>query len=255
MKRKYLLKKDAHDTRDFLSNVNLGIKLPSSFDLRKNCPPVFNQGDLGSCSSNAGVTSRMMMSNIEKTLSRLDLYYNERYLENTVNEDSGACMRDICVALSKFGVCEETFFPYVEANFTNPPSEEAITNGKNYKINAFKRITSVTQCRQYIVTHQQPVLMGMTVFESMESDEVSKTGFLPLPKHGEKKLGGHAVLVVGYKDISKTSWILSMFSKKITGYLIVRNSWGSDWADMGYFYVPYEFGSNTDYTSDLWVIS
>eukprot|EP01034_Spumella_vulgaris_P041037 gene41037-50776_t len=53
----------------------------------------------------------------------------------------------------------------------------------------------------------------------------------------------HAVCMVGY-DESRRVWIM-------------RNSWGPDWGDHGYFYLPYEYLTDTGLGlchGDLWVI-
>lgn len=56
----------------------------------------------------------------------------------------------------------------------------------------------------------------------------------------ESVLGGHAVLAVGYDDGAKV--------------LIIRNSWGDEWGDKGYFYMPYEYIENPSLAHDFWVI-
>lgn len=42
--------------------------------------------------------------------------------------------------------------------------------------------------------------MGIAVYESFESQEVARTGEVPMPKPDEKMLGGHAILCCGYND-------------------------------------------------------
>jgi C1A family cysteine protease len=63
-----------------------------------------------------------------------------------------------------------------------------------------------------------------------------------MPKKGEKILGGHAVELVGYDDASKT--------------FTVRNSWGPNWADHGYFHMPYAFLTGSQggqaYVDEIW---
>jgi len=94
--------------------------------------------------------------------------------------------------------------------------------------------------------------MGMDVYESFESKEVQKTGIMPMPQKGESKLGGHAVLVVGYREIVRSYGLIAKHQVRI-GHLIVRNSWGSDWGDKGYFYMPYGYAV-PDYTYDYWIM-
>src|SRR5208283_5132068 len=69
-------------------------QLPSQVDLRNQCPPVYDQGELGSCTANA-IAAAMEFERIKQNLpdflpSRLFIYYNERVIEGTVNSDGGA---------------------------------------------------------------------------------------------------------------------------------------------------------------------
>ena len=242
----YNLKRDVEDVRDFQVTKVVapvkGVRLPSSVDLRGKMPAVFNQLSIGSCSSNAGVANVMYLKNHSELLSRLFLYYKERELEGTVNEDAGAQMRDICKALNQFGVCSEQYFPYDITQFAATPTPEAITDAITHKILAYHSLSTITDIKNNLALRQKPVLIGMSVYESFESDAVAKTGIVPMPNLAvEKNLGGHAILCCGYRDASLTQKLLSPFTGKSAGSFIVRNSWGANWGDKGYFYLPYEF--------------
>lgn len=214
----YNVVRQKKDERDLKLGTPTLEELPKYVDLRDKCPPIFDQGDIGSCSSNAGVAARMMLDGIQTELSRLYLYYKERELEDTIGEDSGAQMRDVCKALNKFGVCEEQYAPYIIQDFAKEPSKIADKNAKKYTISAYKSfsndgIEDTYQIKQYIAKNAQPVLIGMDVYESFESDIVTKIGLVPIPnRNAEKYLGGHAITIVGYDD-----------DKKV---FIARNSWG-----------------------------
>lgn len=239
---KYHLVKDVVDERDYMFSFSTitSTTLPISVDLRSKCPAVYNQGQEGSCTANAGVAARvMLLQNQNLLLSRAFLYYEERNLEGTTRNDSGASLRDLCRALNIYGVCEETYMPYGPSTLYTSPSSVALSNAIKYKIKTYQRLTSLNDIKTYLANHQQPVVIGMEVYESMESQTVSQTGILPMPSNYEELLGGHAVLVVGYNDTKQM--------------LTVRNSWGANWGDKGYFYMPYNYFKN--YTFDYWVLT
>ena len=93
--------RDLPDARDFsyaapIHSFPQG--LPPLVDLRPQCPPVYDQGQLGSCTAN-GIAAAIEFEQKKQgkkafTPSRLFIYYNERAIEGTVNHDSGAQIRD-----------------------------------------------------------------------------------------------------------------------------------------------------------------
>ncbi|GFZ33574.1 peptidase C1 [Clostridium zeae] len=257
--RKYNLEEDKVDERDYYfknHSLSKSVQLPKSIDLRDKMPPIYDQGELGSCTANAGCANKSYFINNRVQPSRLFLYYKERLIEGTVYEDSGASIRDICAALTKYGVCEESLFPYNITKFTETPSVLADKNALQYTINSYHRITSVEEVKQALA-NLLPVLLGINVYESFE--KVGKSGLVPMPGSSESVLGGHAVLLVGYVDGATTvnnasQKLCSLIKKKTTsqGYFILRNSWGTDFADKGYMYLPYEVFEKVK--NDIWVI-
>ncbi len=243
----YNLCRQCEDTRDLKLRFALSApSLPQSVDLRPNCPAVFDQGDLGSCTANAGVAARMMLDDISQMLSRLFLYYEERSLEGTVGEDAGASMRSICKALRRFGVCTEQLWPYIVSRFADAPSPAAVAEALTYRIGAYRALDccgpreQLAHIRQYIAAHRQPVLSGLDVYASFESAAAARSGVIPVPDPATQQyLGGHAVLLVGYDNAKQQ--------------LIFRNSWGSRWGDAGYGYLPYDFVLD-GYAFDFWVL-
>jgi len=241
VKRKYALKFDTPDERDYALTLEHPSEHKPQVDLRPDMPPVFDQGQLGSCTANAlcGMRQYFALKHGDDTaLSRLYLYWHERALEGTINEDSGAMLRDGMRVLRKLGVCPEADFPYDISRFTEKPSAKAEADAGKYKILSYHRVRSLRELKTCL-HHGYPVAIGNKVYESFESREVAETGIVPVPDEmAEEFLGGHAVLVVGYDDEQK--------------YLIVRNSWGPQWGDKGYCYLPYEYYSR-GLIVDMWV--
>jgi C1A family cysteine protease len=200
-------------------------------------PPIYDQGQLGSCTANAlaGIfefeQNKQGLSDFMP--SRLFIYYNERALQGTVSSDSGASLDEGIQTLTTKGVCPETTWPYNISEFTIIPSVTAYSDATSHKILASKKVPVSINGFKTIINMGYPVAFGFTVFSYMESQQMANTGILQLPAHNEQPLGGHAVVCVGYSD--------TMTSGGHTGFLRVRNSWGSSWGQQGYFFMPYDY--------------
>lgn len=249
---RYGWKPDLPDQRDLLYAAPLTAlqALPTKVDLRKGCPPVYDQGHLGSCTANA-IGGGFQFDQIKEGLksivpSRLFIYYNERDMEGTVDQDSGAYIRDGIKSVNKLGVCPETMWPYDGSPFPpNPrltlkPSAACYTEAKKHVAVQYARVPRTENQMKGCLASGYPFVYGFTVYESFESSQVTKTGVVPMPKSREEVLGGHAVLAVGYDDSSRS--------------FIVRNSWGTKWAIKGYFTMPYAYLLDANLSDDFWTI-
>jgi C1A family cysteine protease len=222
---------DKEDVRDLLF-APMAKKLPASVDLRDKMPPIYDQGQLGSCTGNGIVGLReyymIALGQPVTHLSRLYLYYKEREIEGTIDQDAGAMIRDGMKVLNKIGCAPETDFPYEINTFTHKPNVQAEADAAAYKISGYSRVTPNISAFRSALAHNQPVVFGFTVYESFESQHAADTGIISMPDTSkEKVLGGHCVLAVGYDDVKQ--------------HVIVRNSWGENWGDKGYCYMPYAY--------------
>ena len=236
---------DLPDQRDYAYSLLLGKPTPPlpAVDLRSQCTPVEDQGELGCCTACAlvGNLEYLKEKQVQRTdnFSKLFLYYNERVIRKTTGTDSGASLRDGIKTLVKVGDCLESLCPYDISQFTTTPSREAYADAANHQITRYYRLSSLMDMHNTL-SSGYPFVFGFAVYESFESETVAKTGIVPLPTPTEHLLGGHAVLAVGYDDDQAC--------------LIVRNSWGSAWGDQGYFYMPYDYVTNSKLASDFWTI-
>ncbi len=236
---------DLPDHRDFMFAAAQPVpaQLPPCVDLRSQCSPVEDQGKLGSCTGNAIVGALEFLEVKDKApfvdLSRLFVYYNERVMEHTVKSDAGAQIRDGIKSVAKLGVCTEKKWPYIISKFAVKPTAACYKDALQHKITVYQRLQSVDEMRA-CVAEGYPFVFGFTVYESFESPEVAQTGVVQMPTKDEKVVGGHAVLGVGYDDNEKR--------------FIVRNSWGVDWGQQGYFTMPYDYLGNRGLAADFWTV-
>ncbi len=238
---------DLPDHRDkFYAELSLVAppqKIPSHVDLRAHCSPVEDQGELGSCTANAlaGNLEYLKKQHLKKVInfSRLFIYYNERVIEHTVNTDSGAMIRDGIKTLVKLGACPESEWPYDVSVFTHKPPAKAYTDALKYQVTSYYRLVSLQEMKQTLA-NGYPFVFGFSVYESFESDLVVQEGIVPMPAQGERLLGAHAVMAVGFDEAKQV--------------FIVRNSWGVAWGQKGYFTIPYAYLANRNLSSDFWTI-
>lgn len=240
---KYGLIRDLPDQRDILF-VTPAVGLPDAIDLRAGCPAIYDQGQLGSCVSNAVAAAiefdlkRQQLQEFQP--SRLFIYFNARVAEGTVFSDSGCSIRDGVKVINRLGACAETAWPYDITQFTSRPSLQAYNDAKLTKALSYARVSQFSTQMRACLASGSPFVFGITVYESFESPHTTQTGqvFLPGPK--EATLGGHALLAVGYNNA--------------TQQIIFRNSWGATWGDQGYGYIPYEYLNNSNLSADFWTI-
>jgi C1A family cysteine protease len=238
---------DLPDHRDRMYQAPLARlgPLPPSVDMRAAGPPIYDQRALGSCTANA-IAAALEFSQMKQGLadvfvpSRLFVYYNERVIEGTVDQDSGAMIRDGIKSVATQGAPHEPLWPYVLKQFRKKPSPPAYADARKHPAVLYQRLTQeITQLRGCLAAGF-PFVFGFSVYESFESDAVSKSGRMPMPGPDEKLLGGHAVLAVGYEHASNR--------------FIARNSWGAGWGEAGYFTIPYDYLLDENLSDDFWTI-
>jgi C1A family cysteine protease len=218
-----------------------------SVDLRPRMPPIGDQGQLGSCTAWASTAAyryeldRQQLADFEP--SELFQYYRSREImgRQYLKVDSGAEIRDAVKALAKYGACPEALWPYDISKFAKAPPAKATRAAKPHLVLQYQAVDPTAAAIESALASALPVVIGISIYASFESDEVARTGVVPMPSTTEQLLGGHAVLIVGYDRQA------SRFT--------VRNSWGPGWGDQGYFYLPYEYVLNAQLASDFWVLA
>ena len=243
----YGWKPDLPDVRDkYQLRQRRPGQLPAKVDLSVGFAgvPVFDQGELGSCTAHA-IAQALMFDQLKQGLlpfvpSRLFIYYNERAIEGTTAEDSGAMLRDGIKSVASNGAPAEKLWPYDIAKFARAPYARVYRAAKTHHAVKYERLCQNLPAIKSCLARGFPFVFGFTVYDGFESDEVTQTGTLNMPAATEGVMGGHAVICVGYDNA--------------TSRLTVRNSWGADWGNKGYFTMPYDYILNRDLADDLWAI-
>jgi C1A family cysteine protease len=223
------------------------VSTPGSVDLRQWFSDVEDQGSLGSCTANAGVGlveyfERKAFGN-HIDASRLFLYKATRNLMQ-VKGDTGAYLRTTMGALALFGVPPEEYWPYNIAKFDAEPPPFCYAFGQSYQAITFYRLDPPETAKDALLDRIKanlvanlPSMFGFTVYSSYS--QADTTGEIPFPTKGEKIVGGHAIVAVGYDDNKKVT--NRNGGDETTGALLFRNSWGPDWGDGGYGWLPYKY--------------
>jgi C1A family cysteine protease/predicted TIM-barrel fold metal-dependent hydrolase len=223
------------------------LALPTSVDLRRWCSPIEDQGPLGACTAHAAAAlveyyeRRAFGSHID--ISRLFLYKATRNLLNWTG-DTGAYLRTTMEAMVLFGIPPEGYFPYDPANVDVEPSAFCYSFAQNYQTLSYFRLDATRTTRPELLRQIKvnldrgiPAMFGFTVFNSISS--AAKTGRIPFPVKTDRREGGHAVAAVGYADDLVIRHPFSDLETK--GAILIRNSWGKQWGENGYGWLPYEY--------------
>lgn len=220
----------------------------SSIDLRGNFRPIQNQGQQGSCLSFTltSIFEYMMKAsgNSEFDLSEAFLYYNARDLDQSgnVNEDKGTRFHPSIDALRKFGLALEKVWPYKEGVYDEKPNKEAYDDAANRKLITALNVRLNSEAIKSALADGYPVAGSFVLCSSFynageyipmpTAEEIEESKKKSEDSENNNRHGHHAMTIVGFSDQ------LRMF--------LVRNSWGTDWGDKGYCYIPYEYIDNPD---------
>ena len=224
----------------------------SSFSLRPQDPPIYNQGQLGSCSAHASAgICQFVMKKLKKgdfVPARLAIYYWTREMEGTVNQDAGGDMGDAMAVTKKKGLPHEYLWPYNIQKFKTKPPKNVEDDAKKLKVQVIlsvqQDLTHMKQC----LLEGYPFVFGFQVYSNF--DDVTNTGYMPMPTG--QPVDGHAVVAIGYDDTVQCPGASP-------GSMLIRNSWGTTMASgggpfHGYFWMPYDFILNPNYAQEFLTI-
>jgi hypothetical protein len=206
------------DERDYrIATYVAEATVPQSLSYRSMFNPVRDQGSLGSCVAFAG-TGIDEFIHVSRDLSEMYAYDQAKKKDGWPGE--GTYPR-VMLQVMQEGICDESLWPYV-AKYPpgTQPKAGAATDAAWYKIGTFARVEQ-GELKQALLLHG-PLMLAFDVYASIEAARYN--GIVPAPSGA--RLGGHAVILVGWDDAM--------------GWWIFRNSWTKEWGNFGYGYIPYD---------------
>ncbi len=221
--------------------------LPPKVDMRPSLTAVENQGASNSCVANAvaGAYEYLFKRHHEDEdydVSRLFVYYNARRPRGRQNIDGGTRIIEAIESLRQHGACSEATWPFVLEKVNTEPDEDAYGEASGFLIEDVLHVPTDMQTWKQVLAEGYPIIFAIQLFKSFDAHR--KKGLVPSPspaETGREAHGAHALLCVGYSDPDRV--------------FIVRNSWGSEWGDGGYCYMPYDYVINADFNhGDSWII-
>jgi C1A family cysteine protease len=234
---------DKQNPKDKKYSAGRDRNLPSSVDLRPHMTPVENQGQSNSCTANAIAGAYEYLANRlmgqSGDVSRLFIYYNARELDGDTSQDEGTYLRSCVRVLRKYGACLENTWSFDLERILDQPHKRAYKEAAKFRIKEADRVEVDQQAMRSCLAEGYPFVFGLQLFSSFQ--QAGSNGLVPMPDpDNEGHDGGHAMLCVGYSDDDQV--------------FIVRNSWGEEWGDRGYCYIPYDYMTKPDYNSDCWAV-
>jgi hypothetical protein len=204
--------------------------LPSRVDLSGKFPTPRDQGEQSSCVgwSAAYVKSYHEALEIGWPLNQDDQIFSPAFIYNNINDksDYGAKISDGLDILVKKGAATLATMPY-DASFgayLKQPGDTAKQEAKNYKADAWGVLKTSDDVKTALA-NRQPAIVSMAVFDTFKTLK----GENSIYNTSGSYLGDHAVAIVGYDD------------EFAGGAFKIINSWGTEWGDAGFFWVPYDF--------------
>lgn len=218
-------------------------------DLRPGCSTPRAQGEIGSCTAFAATSMfdfvRKKHSKVTWKPSPLFTYYATRIVVADLLEDSGATIRDAIKSTVRDGVSMERIWPYITDRYNDRPPEEAWLVAEKHQTLEYL-VLKDTDRNEWLncLNDGYPFIFGINLYTSFFDPIFSMLGgYMQDPDRFEEKIvGAHCMMAVGY---------IKNYNNK--SYVIVQNSWGTEWGDRGYCYIPLSYMMSSD-TFDFWTI-
>jgi C1A family cysteine protease len=217
--------------------------LKTSYQI-ESLPTVLNQGSLGDCVANAAAYTLLVVGKSSTMLSRLMIYANCRCIDYTpLDQDDGTTIRTMCKALSSYGGCEESLWPYEISKYSMLPPLNAYQSSRKFSSFAYTFVNQdINSLKNALMNSSTPIIFGLMVYSSFLTQSVARTGNVPMPNlKKEALMGGHCACIIGFNDSTNT--------------FTCANSWGTGWGKNGFFTIPYQYLLNSQLAGDFCLLN
>ena len=219
------------DKRDYIF-VGTTNDLPSNVDYRSELQSIRNQGNQGTCYAQSAACIKEWQEYRDygfKGYFSPQFFYNNRanMYDDNENNDNGMYSRDVMKLLTTMGICTEDTYPYGKIEDKKDIPEIIYNEAKSHLIKAYAKVTELEKTKRSLYENG-PCFIIFPVYNFTEE-------FWKQTEASTKKIGSHAVVLVGYTE---------------EGF-IVRNSWGVNWGTGGYGIYKYtDWGIH----NEIWTI-
>jgi hypothetical protein len=216
-------------------------------DLRKQCPPVMNQGSHGTCVAHGGMVGFLgalfTLGYPQTMLSRAYSYWRAREAAGLdPSADDGTFIRSWIKAMVKHGAPPESEWTYDDAHLCHKPTTAATQSALRWQLlPGYHSVQLTPDGIRAALAAGHPVVFGMDVYSNFM--DVDASGVIPLPRGANE--GGHCMAIVGFFDEAT--------AEAPAQTLLLQNSWGTNWGRQGHGYLPYE-ALTACRASDGWTI-
>ena len=230
------------------------VTLPEAFDSSAAGPPIWDQGDLGSCTAHGTLRSSyyalqrhcaLVGTHMPVTsLSRAFVYANTRLDSGEpISQDDGGTVQGAFDAQRRQFTVDEGQYTYTPNHFfTAPPAAIYALARRTFHSLSYKQVAQKEYDIKHAIFTGRPVAFGAQVYDSFMSEETMGTGHIPYPNiETETCQGGHCMCLVGWNNREQT--------------FLVANSWSTNVGlpeKPGYFTMPYKYILDSGLCSDFW---